>query len=108
MRRPLLANGRVGVRGRWVNGVIRLPVRDGSVSAAVAVMAHTDTPEYPAVLAEVARVLAPGGVFVHIGVHPCFCGGFAEGGGPTPITLSVRARKPGGTAARRAAGPPDL
>jgi hypothetical protein len=23
-------------------------------------------------------VLAPGGVFLHIGVHPCFCGGFAD------------------------------
>jgi hypothetical protein len=30
------------------------------------------------VLREVARVLTPGGVFVHIGVHPCFCGGFAD------------------------------
>jgi hypothetical protein len=23
------------------------------------------------------RVLQVGGVFVHVGVHPCFCGGFA-------------------------------
>jgi SAM-dependent methyltransferase len=42
------------------------------------VMVHTDMPRYPAVLAEVARVLRPGGVVVHVGVHPCFCGGFAE------------------------------
>lgn len=55
-----------------------LPVRDGAVPAVIAVMAHTDMPGYPAVLREVARVLAPGGVFVHIGVHPCFCGGFAD------------------------------
>jgi hypothetical protein len=27
---------------------------------------------------EVARVLRPGGVLVHVGVHPCFCGGFAD------------------------------
>jgi hypothetical protein len=35
-------------------------------------------PAYPAVLAEAARVLRPGGVSVHVGVHPCFCGGFAD------------------------------
>ncbi|MEN3361000.1 MAG: hypothetical protein V7637_4982 [Mycobacteriales bacterium] len=129
-----------------------LPIRAGSVPAVIAMMAHTDMPGYPAVLREVARVLAPGGVFVHVGVHPCFCGGFAdatdraavvirpgyldtyftrdswnrqgvrdkvgathrplpellhafldagltltrfaEGGVPTPTTLSIRARKP--------------
>jgi SAM-dependent methyltransferase len=58
----------------------RLPIRDGSVSAAIAVMVHTDMPLYPAVLREAARVLRPGGVFVHVGVHPCFCGGFADRG----------------------------
>jgi hypothetical protein len=41
-------------------------------------MVHTDLPAYPAVLGEVERVLIPGGVFIHIGVHPCFCGGFAD------------------------------
>lgn len=56
----------------------QLPVRDRSVPAVIAVMVHTDMPDYAAVLHEVARVLRPGGVFVHIGVHPCFCGGFAD------------------------------
>lgn len=55
-----------------------LCVRDGSVPAVVTVMAHTDLPAYPAVLREAHRVLAPGGTLVHIGVHPCFCGGFAD------------------------------
>lgn len=55
-----------------------LPIRDGSADAAVAVMVHTDMPDYPLVLREAARVLKPGGALVHIGVHPCFCGGFAD------------------------------
>ncbi|MFG2534904.1 class I SAM-dependent methyltransferase [Streptomyces sp. NPDC048511] len=56
----------------------QLPVSDGSLPAVVAVMVHTDMPDYPAVLREAARTLRPGGVFIHIGVHPCFCGGFAD------------------------------
>lgn len=55
-----------------------LPVESGRLDAVVAVMVHTDMPDYPAVLHEVARVLRPGGTFVHVGVHPCFCGGFAD------------------------------
>lgn len=56
----------------------RLPIGTDSLDAVVAPMVHTDMPGYPAVLCEVARVLRPGGVFVHVGVHPCFCGGFAD------------------------------
>jgi len=56
----------------------RLPVRDAGLDAVVAVMVHTDMPAYPEVLGEIARVLRPGGTFVHVGVHPAFCGGFAD------------------------------
>ncbi len=65
----------------------RLPVRTASVPAVLSVMAHTDMPAYPAVVREVARVLRPGGVFVHIGVHPCFCGGFADRTDESAIVL---------------------
>jgi SAM-dependent methyltransferase len=65
----------------------RLPVKDGSVDAVVAVMVHTDMPGYPAALREAARVLRPGGVLVHVGVHPCFCGGFADRTDPDAVVV---------------------
>ena len=65
----------------------RLPVRDGALGAAVAVMVHTDMPAYPAVLREVARILRPGGMFVHVGVHPAFCGGFADRSDPEAVVI---------------------
>jgi SAM-dependent methyltransferase len=65
----------------------RLPVPDSGVPAVVSVMVHTDMPEYPAVLREVARVLRPGAVLVHVGVHPCFCGGFADRGDPDAVVI---------------------
>lgn len=65
----------------------RLPVRDGSVPAVVSVMAHTDMPGYAAVLREVARVSRPGAAVVHVGVHPCFCGGFADRSDPDAVVI---------------------
>lgn len=56
----------------------QLPIPDDTLPAVIAVMVHTDMPAYPAVLREAARVLRPDGVLVHAGVHPCFCGGFAD------------------------------
>jgi SAM-dependent methyltransferase len=65
----------------------RLPLRSASFDAALAVMVHTDLPEYEPVLAEIFKALKPGGVFVHIGVHPCFCGGFADRSSPEAIVI---------------------
>jgi hypothetical protein len=50
-------------------------------------MVHTDMPAYPAVLQEAASVLRPGGIFVHVGVHPCFCGGFADRSDPGAVVI---------------------
>ncbi|MEV4757128.1 class I SAM-dependent methyltransferase [Micromonospora sp. NPDC049559] len=73
-----------------VGGAAALPVRDGAVPAAVCVLGHTDLPDYPAVLREVARALRPGGRFVHVGVHPCFVGAFADRRDPTRIVVDER------------------
>jgi ubiquinone/menaquinone biosynthesis C-methylase UbiE len=65
----------------------RLPIRDASVPAVIAMMVHTDMPEYATVLREAARVLRSGGMLVHVGVHPCFCGGFADRGDPDAVVI---------------------
>lgn len=64
-----------------------LPVRSASVDAVASVMVSTDVRDYPAVLQEAARVLRPGGRFLHIGVHPCFCGGFADRTDPDAVVV---------------------
>ncbi len=68
----------------------RLPVRDDVLPAVISVMAHTDMPGYLAVVSEAARVLRPGGALVHVGVHPCFCGGFADRSDPQAIVIRPR------------------
>ncbi|MFC0030341.1 class I SAM-dependent methyltransferase [Micromonospora chaiyaphumensis] len=64
-----------------------LPLPDGVLPAVACVLAHTDMPDYPAAIAEAARVLAPGGRLVHVGVHPCFVGAFADRAEPGRILL---------------------
>jgi SAM-dependent methyltransferase len=78
------ARGRLPV---LLGDAARLPLADSCVAAVATVLAHTDMPAYPAVLREAARVLRPGGVMVHIGVHPCFCGGFADRGDPSAVVI---------------------
>jgi SAM-dependent methyltransferase len=65
----------------------RLPLRDESLPAVISVMVHTDMPGYLAVVREAARVLRPGGALVHVGVHPCFCGGFADRSDPQAVVI---------------------
>lgn len=55
-----------------------LPFDDESFEAAVSMWMHTDVDDFSTVLRETARVLRPGGVLVHLGVHPCFVGPHSE------------------------------
>lgn len=67
-----------------------LPFASNAIPAAVCVLASTDVPDYAAVLREIARVLRPGGRFVHLGVHPCFIGAFADWSGQPRIVVDQR------------------
>jgi SAM-dependent methyltransferase len=84
---------------------VRLPVRDRCLPAVITVMAHTGMPACPAVLTEAARVLQPGGLFVHVSVHLCFCGGFADRSDPAAVVIrpatwtATGPRRPGPPAA---------
>ena len=51
-----------------------LPFADGSFPAVATLWISTDVDDFAAVLAEAARVLAPGGPLVFYGAHPCFNG----------------------------------
>ena len=55
-----------------------LPFPDGTFDAVVSLLTHTDFDDLSAVVREAVRVLAPGGRFVYVGVHPCFVGPMVE------------------------------
>lgn len=52
----------------------RLPFRSAAFPMAVSSWTSTDVDHFDWMLAEVARVLKPGGRFLFYGVHPCFNG----------------------------------
>ncbi|MCW2506769.1 MAG: Methyltransferase type 11 [Actinomycetia bacterium] len=66
----------------------RLPFASGSMAAVSLIHAHTDLDDYPATVAEAARVLVPGGRLVLVGCHPCFIGAFADRGDPEKVVLT--------------------
>ena len=55
-----------------------LPFADGTFTAVAALWISTDVDDFPAVLAEAARVLVPGGLMISYGAHPCFNGPHSE------------------------------
>jgi SAM-dependent methyltransferase len=78
-----------------------LPFDDGSFDAAVSLFSHTDVDDFAAAMREVARVIRPGGVFIYVGVHPCFVGPHCdEKGNDVPILHAGY-----GAAGRYTAGP---
>lgn len=64
------------VRHRQVvqGDAVALPFADGTFPTVATLWISTDVEDFGAVLAEAARVLAPGGKLFFCGVHPCFSG----------------------------------
>jgi SAM-dependent methyltransferase len=56
----------------------RLPLADNSVPAAYSTFVASDLDDFPGAVAEVYRVLAPGGRYVPVCLHPCFDGNHAQ------------------------------
>ncbi len=56
----------------------RLPFRDDTFATVTSTFTHTDTQAFANLVAEVERVLSPGGTFVYVGTHPCFVGHCVE------------------------------
>src|SRR6266581_1448821 len=77
----------VGSRRAAANAAA-LPIRPSSLPAVAAVMCHTDVDDYAAVCRTVARALRPGGIFAHVGVHPCYVGAFADRADPGQVLIT--------------------
>ncbi|MFD2352513.1 class I SAM-dependent methyltransferase [Nonomuraea ferruginea] len=66
----------------------RLPFADGRLPAVIAVMVHTDMPRYPPGAARGGQGAASRrAVRARGGVHPCFCGGFADRSDPGALVI---------------------
>jgi len=65
-----------------------LPMRAGTLAAVAAVLCHTDIDDYALACQELSRALRRGGVFAHVGVHPCFVGAFADRTTSSEITIT--------------------
>jgi ubiquinone/menaquinone biosynthesis C-methylase UbiE len=63
----------------------RAPLCDGYADAVVSTYTHTDVDDWPALVAEAARLLRAGGLMVYVGPHTCFVGPHAEHSGGSVI-----------------------
>ncbi len=74
-----------------------LPFPTGSFDAVVSMLTHTDFDDPARAIAEVYRVLRPGGRFVYVGTHPCFVTPQSERKPGSPFVLHPGYRKRGWT-----------
>jgi SAM-dependent methyltransferase len=65
-----------------------LPVRTGTLAAVTAVLCHTDIDNYALTCQALSLALRRGGVFAHVGVHPCYVGAFANRTSSSEITIT--------------------
>jgi hypothetical protein len=66
------------------------PINPGTLAAVAAVMCHTDIDDYAATCQALSPALRSGGVFVHVGVRPCYVGAFADRANSSKIIISPR------------------
>jgi len=66
----------------------RPPLRRGTLAAISAVMCHTDIDDYAATCRALSPALRPGGIFAHVGVHPCYVGAFADRSEPGRVLIT--------------------
>jgi SAM-dependent methyltransferase len=64
------------------------PLRAGALAAVAAVLCHTDIDDYAAAVRALCPALAPGGIFAHVGIHPCYTGAFADRSDPDTVIIS--------------------
>jgi SAM-dependent methyltransferase len=66
----------------------RPPLQRGTLAAISAVMCHTDIDDYAATCRALTPALRPGGIFAHVGVHPCYIGAFADRSEPGRVLIA--------------------
>lgn len=64
------------------------PLGRGMLAAISAIMCHTDIDDYAAACRALSPTLRPGGIFAHVGIHPCYTGAFADRSDPGRVLIT--------------------
>jgi SAM-dependent methyltransferase len=64
------------------------PLGRGTLAAISAIMCHTDIDDYAAACRALSPALPPGGIFAHVGIHPCYTGAFADRSDPGHVLIT--------------------